>query len=68
MDYFKHKTQYGRVDQLPTEVFFYGLEENKELEVDLEPGKTLIISLTGMTKADESGMRKLFFQLNGFLA
>ena len=34
--------------------------------MDLEPGKTLIISLTGMTKADESGMRKLFFQLNGF--
>ena len=66
MDYFKHIEEFGRVDGLPTDVFFYGLKENREMEVDLEPGKTLIISLTGLTKPNESGMRKVFFQLNGF--
>lgn len=66
LDYHKHTTTYGKVEGLPTHVFFYGLPQNQEIEVELESGKTLIISLSGMTEPDDNGIRRVFFQLNGF--
>jgi len=46
-------------------VFFYGLRGEEETLVDIEPGKRLIISLQGHADADEDGIVRLFFELNG---
>lgn len=65
-DYLLHLKQFGNIESLPTDIFFYGLPLNREIEVELEPGKTLIISLSGITDPDKDGQRRVFFQLNGF--
>ncbi|MGE5385960.1 MAG: pyruvate carboxylase [Betaproteobacteria bacterium] len=64
-DYAAHRSHFGDVSILPTPVFFYGMPENTEISVNLDPGKTLIIDLNGRTDHDEEGVAKMFFQLNG---
>lgn len=66
MEQWEHHSTYGQVWRLPTRAFFYGMAPGEELEVPLEPGKTLFISLSGMTEANSKGMRRVFFSLNGF--
>lgn len=65
-EYLNDLREYGNLAGLPTDVFFYGLQANRELEVELEAGKTLIISISGITEANRDGVRRVFFQLNGF--
>ncbi len=65
VDYAKAADTYGPVSNLPTPVFFYGLPEGEEIFVDLEKGKTLIISTQTVSEADEEGNRRVFFELNG---
>ena len=64
-DYCEHIKLYGDVSSLPTSVFFYGLQEREEVSVDLERGKTLVITLLGQTPLPQEGATKLFFELNG---
>jgi pyruvate carboxylase len=47
-------------------VFFYRLPTNHEIDIELEPGKTLIISISGVTKPDQNEIRHIFFQLNAY--
>ena len=65
-EYLNHQKEYGAVDKLPTQIFLYGLTTGKEIAVEIEPGKTLIINLSGYSEPDAKGMRTIFFQLNGF--
>jgi pyruvate carboxylase len=65
-EYMDHLQTYGDVENLPTSVFFHGLKEGVEVEVDIEPGKTLVVSLHGISKASLEGKRTVFFNLNGF--
>jgi pyruvate carboxylase len=60
-----HQSHYGNVSALPTPVFFYGLHEKEEVAVDIDPGKTLVIQLTGRQDDDGEGVAHLFFELNG---
>lgn len=62
-DFVAHRSRYGDVSKLPTSVFFYGLREHQETSVDIETGKTLVISLQG--KAEDKGHVRLFYELNG---
>ena len=64
-DFAAHRANYGEVSRLPTRVFFNGLEEQEEISVDIETGKTLVISLQGNTKDEEEGITRLFYELNG---
>jgi len=64
-EYCAHRAHYGDVSLLPTPAFFYGLAANEEISVDLERGKSLIISQQGMAGPDEEGMVRVFFELNG---
>jgi len=64
-DFATHHSHYGDVSLLPTPAFFYGLAANEEISVDLERGKSLIISQQGTAGPDEEGMIKVFFELNG---
>lgn len=61
-----HQQNFGKVDSLPTPVFFYGLAVGDEIEVDIERGKTLVISVAGIGEPDEKGVRTVFFNLNGY--
>jgi pyruvate carboxylase len=66
LEFIKDRETYGDLSNLTTPVFFYGLSHDQEIETDLEPGKTLIISLQGISKPSEDGVRTVFFDLNGF--
>ncbi|MDI6751216.1 MAG: pyruvate carboxylase [Rhodocyclaceae bacterium] len=64
-DYAAHRARYGDVSLLPTPAFFYGLTGTEEISVELERGKSLIVSQQGMAGPDQEGMVKVFFELNG---
>jgi pyruvate carboxylase len=53
------------VSCLPTPVYFYGLEQEDEIFVDIERGKTLVIRCLAIGDTDEKGMVTVFFELNG---
>jgi pyruvate carboxylase len=59
------RRHYGDVGILPTPVFFFGLQPDEEIAIDIEPGKTLIIRLLATSEPDEEGKRRMFFELNG---
>ena len=65
VEFAAHRRHYGDVSILPTPVFFFGLEPEEEIAVDIEPGKTLIIRLLAVGDPDAEGMRRMFFELNG---
>jgi len=64
-DYAEHARHYGDVSVLPTPAFLYGMGEREEIAVDLDPGKTLVIRMQGVAPAEEEGVMKVFFELNG---
>ncbi|MDQ3371697.1 MAG: biotin/lipoyl-binding protein, partial [Actinomycetota bacterium] len=57
--------RFGDVSVLPTPVFFWGLPQDEELAVHLEPGKTLFIRLLALGEHDSEGYRSIYFELNG---
>ncbi|WP_274423289.1 pyruvate carboxylase [Chelativorans sp. YIM 93263] len=56
---------YGPVSVLPTPVYFYGMEQEDEVFVEIERGKTLVIRCLAIGDTDEKGMVTIFFELNG---
>ncbi|MCB1417365.1 MAG: biotin/lipoyl-binding protein, partial [Nitratireductor sp.] len=65
IDFANAQEEYGPVSVLPTPVYFYGIEQEEEIFVDLEKGKTLVIRCLAIGDTDEKGMRTVFFELNG---
>jgi len=65
LDYAEHRKANGEVSVLPTPVFFYGLEPGQEAAIDIERGKTLIVSKLASGRPDEDGQVTVFFELNG---
>jgi pyruvate carboxylase len=57
--------EYGNLSLLPTPAFFYGPMVGEEVNVDIEPGKRLIIKFQAVGEPRPSGMRTVFFELNG---
>ncbi|GAA4448350.1 pyruvate carboxylase [Rurimicrobium arvi] len=64
-DYLKFYREYGDVSVVPTLVFFYGLKLREDITVEIAPGKTLLIRLSGIGPVNEQGARTVFFKLNG---
>jgi pyruvate carboxylase len=64
-DYAADRRRFSDVAILPTPVFFYGMEAGQEINVDLEPGKTLIVRYVTKSEPHEDGTRTVFFELNG---
>ncbi len=60
-----HRQDFGDTSVLPTPVFFYGLEIGDELNIDIEPGKTLIVRLNAVGGLQKDGSRNIYFELNG---
>ncbi|WP_417321177.1 pyruvate carboxylase [Emcibacter sp.] len=63
--YANARRKYGPVAVLPTPVYFYGMLPGNEVNVEIERGKTLIISLTAIGETEEDGSVRVFFELNG---
>ncbi|MEJ8570503.1 pyruvate carboxylase [Microbaculum marinum] len=57
--------EYGPVSALPTPVYFYGMQPEDEIFVEIEKGKTLVIRCLAIGETDERGMVTVFFELNG---
>ncbi len=64
-DYYEHQREYGTVRHLPTKAFFYGLEPNEEIIVEIAKGKRILVKFLNYTEPNEEGFRTVFFELNG---
>jgi pyruvate carboxylase len=65
LDYRRDATEYGSLRDLPTSIFFYGMQPGDEVAVDIERGKTLIVRFVATSDPHEDGTRTVFFELNG---
>ena len=63
--YWEQLARFEDVSILDTPTYFYGIEIGQEIWVELEQGKTLVISLSAVGDANENGMRTVYFELNG---
>ena len=57
--------EYGPVSVLPTLSYFYGMQPEEEILVEIERGKTLVIRCLALGEVDDKGMATIFFELNG---
>jgi len=64
-DFLALRRRCGNVSLLPTPVYFYGIEVGQEVWVEIEPGKTLVISLEAVGEPDSEGHVVVYFKLNG---
>ena len=66
-DFEKSRDSYSDLAVLGTREFLHGLEVGHEHEIDLEPGKRLLIGLQSVSDADERGLRTVMFTMGGQL-
>ena len=64
-DAYNNHIKYGNVVNIPTKNFFFGMEKNEEIMVDLEPGKRILVSLMQKSEPDVHGNVSIFFKING---
>ena len=64
-EFFAFQNRCGDVSLLPTPVYFYGLDMGQEVWIELEPGKTLVVSLEAKSDPDEDGNVTVYWKLNG---
>lgn len=65
LDYMGRHRKFGPVRTLPTNTFFYGMNQRDEITAEIDPGKTLEIQLIAIGEPDEEGQVRVFFELNG---
>ncbi|MBE7691558.1 pyruvate carboxylase [Tenacibaculum finnmarkense] len=64
-DAYNKRLKYDSLINLPTKNFFYPMEIGEEINVQLDKGKTLLITLDSVGKANEDGMVTVYFKVNG---
>jgi pyruvate carboxylase len=64
-DFAAAQETYGPVSVLPTPTYFYGMQAEDEILVDIERGKTMVINYLGRAETNEKGQVRVFFDLNG---
>ena len=65
LDYEKFVKQYDNTSVIPTPAFLYGMQSGDEINVEIEPGKTLIIRYLTTGESRPDGLLTVFFELNG---
>ncbi len=66
-DFERSRDAYSDLAVLGTREFLHGIEVGHEHEIDLEPGKRLLIGLQSVSDADERGLRTVMFTMGGQL-
>ncbi|MEL6865932.1 MAG: pyruvate carboxylase [Bacteroidota bacterium] len=64
-DFYHHFEQFGEVRNIPSPAFFYGLEANEEILVEIDQGKRILVQFLNVSEPNEKGMRTVYFKLNG---
>lgn len=64
-DYHTHVRTYSDTSVVPTPAFLYGLQPQDEVAIDIDAGKTLLVSLQGQHADTDEGLVKVQFELNG---
>lgn len=62
-DFHQHLQRHGDVSVLPTPTFFYGMRPGDEVALEIDAGKTLLVTL--QTIQEEASVAKVQFELNG---
>ena len=62
--YNKH-LKHDNLTNLPTKNFFFGMERGEEITVEIDRGKTLLITLDSVGKPNSEGMVTVYFKVNG---
>ncbi|MFG6685689.1 pyruvate carboxylase [Mariniflexile sp. HNIBRBA6329] len=62
--YYNH-LRYDNLMKLPTKNFFYGIDIEEEIIVELDKGKNILITLDSISKPNSDGIVTLYFKLNG---
>lgn len=65
LDYQAYIRCYGDVSKIPTNYFFYGLQNQEEVDIEIEKGKVIVIRRIGKAESDESDKVKVLFEMNG---
>ncbi|QBI19274.1 pyruvate carboxylase [Egibacter rhizosphaerae] len=63
--YEEARERWGDLSVLPTEPFLYGLDQDREIAIDLERGVRLYVELEAVSEPDERGFRTVHVTLNG---
>jgi pyruvate carboxylase len=66
-DFEAARDSFGDLSVLGTGLFLHGLEQGREYEVEIEPGKRLLIGVQSIGAADARGLRTVMFTLGGQL-
>lgn len=64
-EYYEKRNRYGDVWTIPTLNFYYGLQDDEEILIVIDKGKSILVRLLTWSDADEEGKRKVFMRLNG---
>jgi pyruvate carboxylase len=65
IDFVRQRSRFGAVSALPTEVFFYGVRDNEEIEIADASGRTTVLKLRAISEPDAWGDRSVIFEVNG---
>jgi pyruvate carboxylase len=58
---------YSDLSVLPTAQFLHGLRPGHEVEIEIEPGKRLLVGVQSISEVDERGLRTVMCTMNGQL-
>ena len=65
-DYIRKLREVGDFRNMESDVFFHGIALGQTVEVELKPGKTMVITLEDIGKTDAAGNRDLTFTVDGY--
>ena len=64
-DYMMHRRIFSDTSVLPTSLFFYGPQVDKEYSLRIDKGKNLIVRYLAKSNTNNKGMQSVFFEING---
>jgi len=64
-NYLRSFEEFNKIQVIDTPSFFYGLDLNEKVTVEIETGKILLIELMSIGPLREGGYRTVYFELNG---
>ncbi|WP_339658682.1 pyruvate carboxylase [uncultured Polaribacter sp.] len=64
-DAYNNHLKYDNLTNLPTKNFFFGMEIGEEITVDIDKGKTLLVTLDYVGKPNSEGVVTVHFKVNG---